>query len=132
MSKVFKIGITKNNNQKIEEVKKVEVVEGKGIIGDRHFKEFNSPDSQLTLIEIENIDYYNYKNKLNISYLDFRRNIVTKGLSLNELVGKIFYISNVKVEGLDLCRPCLHLQDKLAKLKALSHFSSMEHRCYPN
>ena len=37
ISKVFKIGISKNNSQKINEVSEIEVLAGKGILGDRHF-----------------------------------------------------------------------------------------------
>jgi len=80
-SKVYKIGIAENDNQKIDNVESIEVVKDKGIVGDRHFQEFNDPYNQLSLIESENIDYYNNKYKLNIPYIDFRRNIVTKVLS---------------------------------------------------
>ena len=59
MAKIIGLGVAKNNNQKIEEVSKIEVVAGKGIIGDRHFHENNSVRSQITLIESANIDYYN-------------------------------------------------------------------------
>ena len=86
MSKVFKIGITNTNNKKIEELDSIDVVANKGIVGDRHFKDFNDPYCQLSLIESENIDYYNIKYGLNIPYIDFRRNIVTSGIQLNELV----------------------------------------------
>ena len=88
MSEVFKIGITINNNKPINEVSSINVLANQGIIGDRHFKQFNDPYNQLTLIESENIDYYNTKYGLNIPYIDFRRNIITKGIKLNDLVGK--------------------------------------------
>ena len=88
MAKVIKLGFTEKNNQKIKEVKTINVIKNQGILGDRHIREFNDPFSQLTLIESENIDYYNSKYGLNIPYIDFRRNIVTKGIKLNELVGK--------------------------------------------
>ena len=88
MSEVYKIGITINNNQPINEVNSINVLANQGIVGDRHFNEFNDPYNQLSLIESENIDYYNIKYGLNISYIDFRRNIVTKGIQLNDLVGK--------------------------------------------
>ena len=61
MSKVFKLGITNNNNQKIEEAETIKVLANKGVVGDRHFNDFNDPYSQLSLIESENIDYYNNK-----------------------------------------------------------------------
>ena len=90
MSKVYKLGITIDNNKKIQEVNSIEVIADKGIVGDRHFKDFNDPYCQLSLIESENIDHYNTKYGLNISYIDFRRNIITKELKLNDLVGKKF------------------------------------------
>ena len=37
MIKVIKLGIAKNNNQKIQEVEKIELLSGKGVIDDRHF-----------------------------------------------------------------------------------------------
>jgi len=122
MPEVFKIGITNNNNQKIKEVNSIEVLANQGIIGDRHFKEFNDPYSQLSLIESENIDYYNIKYGLNIPYIDFRRNIITKGIQLNELIGKKFYIGSVELEGIDLCRPCRHLCEILNQDNIIKEF----------
>jgi len=122
MSKVFKIGITNKNNKKINEVKSIEVLENKGVVGDRHFDEFNDPYCQLSLIESENIDFYNSKYNLNIPYVDFRRNIITKGIRLNDLIGKKFLVGNVKVEGIDLCRPCRHLTEILNQENILKEF----------
>ena len=122
MSKVLKLGITSNNNKKIEEVDSFEVLANKGVVGDRHFSEYNDPYCQLTLIESENIDYYNTKFGLNISYIAFRRNIITKGIKLNDLIGKKFLIGNVKVEGIDLCRPCKHLTEMLNQDNILKEF----------
>ncbi len=122
MSKVFKIGITSNNNKKIEEVESIEVLANKGVVGDRHFDNYNDPYCQLSLIEAENIDEYNLKFGLNIPYLDFRRNIITKGIKLNDLVGKKLSIGNVEVEGIDLCRPCRHLTEMLDQENILKEF----------
>ena len=113
MSRVIGLGIVKNNNQKIQEVSKVELVKGKGIVGDRHFHENNDVRNQITLIESENIDYYNDKFKTNYTYLDFRRNVITKGIELNDLVGKNFLIGNIELKGHDLCKPCRHLEEML-------------------
>ena len=122
MSKVFKLGITSKNNQEIKEVESIEVLADKGVVGDRHFKNFNDPYCQLSLIESENIDHYNIKYGLNISYINFRRNIITKGIQLNELAGKKFKIGNVEVEGVDLCRPCRHLTEMLSHNNILKEF----------
>ena len=122
MSNVYKLGITKNNNKKIIEVSSIEVKADKGIVGDRHFSDFNDPYCQLSLIESENIDYYNTKYGLNIPHIDFRRNIVTKKIELNNLIGKKFLIGEVEVEGVDLCRPCKHLTQILNQENILKEF----------
>ena len=113
MSKVIRLGIAKNNNQKIQEVDKIQLLSGKGVVGDRHFHENNDVRSQVTLIESENIDYYNNKFKTDYPYIDFRRNVVTKGIQLNDLVGKKLLIGDVEIQGHDLCRPCKHLEETL-------------------
>ena len=122
MPEVIKIGITEKNNQKIQEVQTVKVIANQGIVGDRHFKEFNDPFNQLSLIESENIDNYNIKYGLNIPYIDFRRNIITKGIKLNGLIGKKLKIGSVQVEGMDLCRPCRHLNESLNQVNVLKEF----------
>ena len=59
---------------------------------------------------------------MNIPYLNFRRNIVTKGIRLNQLIGKRLKIGNVEVEGIDLCRPCKHLTEMLNQKNVLKEF----------
>ena len=122
MSKVLKLGITDSNNKKINEVDHIEVLANKGIIGDRHFSEYNDPYCQLSLIESENIDYYNSKYGLDIPYLNFRRNIITQGIKLNDLIGKKIQIGEVKLEGIDLCRPCKHLTEILNQDNIVKEF----------
>ena len=122
MAEVFKIGITQNNNKNIKEVNSVELIANKGIVGDRYFKDFSDPMSQLTLIESENIDDYNKRYNLNIDYLDFRRNIVTKDIKLNDYIDKKILIGKVEVEVIDLCRPCRFLQEKLNKNNIIKEF----------
>ena len=122
MSEVYKIGISVNNNKPINEVSSINVLANKGVVGDRHFKEFNDPYNQLTLIESENIDYYNIKYSLNIPYVDFRRNIITKGIKLNDLVGKKILVGKVQLEGIDLCRPCRHLSEVLGHENIIKEF----------
>jgi len=122
VAEVFKIGITENNNKKIDEVNSIDLIANKGIVGDRYFKDFSDPMSQLTLIESENIDDYNRRYNLNIDYLDFRRNIITKDIKLNNYVDKKILIGKVEVEAIDLCRPCRFLQEKLNKNNIIKEF----------
>ena len=109
INQVFKIGIGKKNSEKINEINEIEVLSGKGIIGDRHFRDSKHNRGQITLIEKENIDYYNNKYKTEISYIDFRRNIITEGIELNNLIKKEMEIGSVKIFPYELCRPCSHL-----------------------
>ena len=113
MGKVHEIGISKNNYNKIVNVSDVEAIKGKGLVGEKHFKEDNKKRSQITLIEIENINHYNKITGTAIPAINFLRNIITEGIRLNVLVGKYFFIGVVKVKGHDLCRPCKYLQESL-------------------
>ena len=122
MSKIIKIGFTEDHNKKIIETSEIDLIAGKGIVNDRHFKDYNDPLNQLSIIEGENIDEYNLKSKLNIPYLEFRRNIVTRGIKLNDLVGKKISIGSIKLEVLDLCRPCRHLSEKLGRNDVIKEF----------
>ena len=122
MSKIIKIGITELNNKKIAEVNTIDLIAGKGVVGDRHFKDYNDPYNHLSIIESESIDEYNKKYSLNIPYLEFRRNIVTKGIKLNNLINKKIIIRDVHLDVVDLCRPCRHLSEKLERDDIIKEF----------
>ena len=122
MSVVYEIGITEKNNQEIEKKESIEVVASKGIVGDRYFHDFNGDREQITLIESENIDYYNNTFNTKFTYLEFRRNIVTKNIKLNDLVGKTIQVGKIKLKVNDLCRPCKDLQQRLGKSNIIKEF----------
>ena len=122
MSKIIEIGITGESNKEIDKVESIEVVSGKGIKGDRYFHDFNEEGNQLTLIESENIDYYNKTFNTNFKYLEFRRNLVTQNIQLNDLIGKTLSIGEIKIKAHDLCRPCKTLQEKLGKDNIIKEF----------
>jgi len=115
MSKVFEIAIAEQKGNKMLKVDSVEAISGKGLVNDRHFKEKNDKKNQITLIEIENINYYNKISKTNIKPIDFRRNIITEGINLNNFINKKFSIGEVNLKGIDLCRPCKYLQSRLKR-----------------
>ena len=122
MGKVVDIGIANTKGSQILNVNKVEVLKGKGLLNDRKFRENNHKKSQITLIEIENINYFNNISKTNISPVDFRRNIITESIKLNELVEKEFFVGKIKLKAHDLCRPCKYLQDKLKQNNFIKEF----------
>ena len=130
MGKVLEIGISENKSNKIVNVNEVEAIKGMGLVGEKHFKKNNNQRSQITLIEIENINHYNKITGTQIPAINFLRNIVTEGIRLNALVGKEFFIGPVKVKAHDLCRPCKYLQESFQQkntVKELLHTGGL--RC---
>ena len=92
-----------------EKVATVAAVAGKGLEGDRYFG--HDHDSQVTLIESESIDAMAEDAGLTLEYGDARRNIVTRGIELNDLVDKEFTVGSVTLLGARLSEPCQHLAD---------------------
>ena len=95
-NKLQNLYVTCNLNKDIEIINSAKLIAGKGIEGDRFCLENNDERSQLSLIQSENIDYYNKKFNTNFSYIQFRRNLITKDIELNDLVGKKLIIGDIE------------------------------------
>ena len=122
MAKVFEIGISDNIKGEMKNVNNIKTFAGKGLEGDRHCKVDNDKRCQITLIEFENISYYNKISRTSIKPISFRRNIITQGIKLNEFLNKEFLIGKVKVKAHDLCRPCKYLQERLKQNNVIKEF----------
>ena len=104
---------------------------GRGIVGDRYYvskgtysrKLEKTHDFEVTLIEREEIDVFNQATGLDYGAGAFRRNIVTRGVRLNNLVGKEFSIGDLKFMGVRLCEPCAYLAELLGSefLNLMAH-----------
>jgi len=112
---VVSINIAYEAAAPMQSVDEVRAIPGHGLEGDRYFNHRGTfakarPDRELTLIEAEAIEAM--KSELDVDYglSDSRRNVVTRGVPLNHLVGKEFWIGEVKARGIRLCEPCKHLQ----------------------
>lgn len=92
----------------------IELRAGLGIVGDRNFGKSKYPGQNVTFIEKEEIDYFNANYNQSIGLHSARRNIITNGIRLNELVGKTFVIGDVTFLGVELCEPCKLLGDDIA------------------
>ena len=89
----------------IAPVRAVDALAGKGLRGDRHFhQEGAAPGQALTLIEAEALE------SVGLSGAGSRRQVVVRGVRLNDLVGRRFRFGDVECLGVELCEPCLHLQ----------------------
>ncbi len=80
-----------------------------GLEGDRH-----ANSGVVTLIELEKILDFNERTGIEITAGEPRRNIVTQGIELNDLVGKQFWVGDVLLEAFELCEPCASLGKRLA------------------
>ena len=96
------------------ECEHVELQAGKGVVGDRNFGKSAYPGQNLTLVEVEEIERFCLKHARAVDLALTRRNLVTRGIRLNDLVGKEFSIGTVKLVGVELCEPCLTLGNSLA------------------
>ena len=114
MGIIIEILIASNAKEPLFGKDEISVIKDKGIIGDRYFNKTGSfsqklkdkHDFHVTLIEKEEIDAFNDLTGLNYKSELFRRNLVTKGIKLNNLLGKEFEINGIKFIGMRLCEPC--------------------------
>lgn len=80
-------------------------VGARGIVGDRY-----ADAGDITLIEAEALEAFTDETGLPLSHEESRRQVLTRGIRLNDLVGKRFRVGKVEVVGRELCEPCSHLQ----------------------
>lgn len=109
-------------------VDSAQAVPGVGLDGDRYALKQGTffkpePDFELTLIEAEAIEALRRDYGVDLAAGDARRNLVTRGVALNHLVGREFTIGHIRVRGIRLCEPCEHLQRLTGKplIKGLRH-----------
>jgi MOSC domain-containing protein YiiM len=109
--KVISINITPVAEAPLESVEEVRAIPGRGLEGDRYFDHADKlPKRELTLVEAEAIEAFRSEFKIDFGLDGTRRNIVTRGVPLNHLVGKEFWVGEVKARGVQLCEPCATLQ----------------------
>jgi MOSC domain-containing protein YiiM len=102
---------------------------GRGLEGDRYFAgagTFSNPASSghdLTLIEAEQLEAITLVSGHTPTPEDARRNLVTRGIDLNALVGRRFTVGEIECVGRRLCEPCAHLErlTEVGLLRALVH-----------
>ena len=100
----------------------VKAVAGRGLEGDRYFSgegtfsgAVEAPSYEVTLVESELVEAFNERAEVALEPHAFRRNLLTRGVSLNALVGKTFRVGNATLKGTRLCEPCNHLATLVRK-----------------
>ena len=93
-------------------VDRVSAKAGRGLEGNRYYWEDGTapPGCALTLIASEAVEAAVSEGDLSVEPAATRRNVLTRGIDVNALVGKRFRIGTVECEGVELCEPCQSLE----------------------
>jgi MOSC domain-containing protein YiiM len=109
------IAIAPSEGEPLRRLEEVEAIAGRGLAGDRyatedgHFSDpLRRPDA-VTLIEAEAIEGLN-ADGIELTHAESRRNLLTRGIDLNRLVGRRFRVGRVECQGIELADPCSYLQ----------------------
>ncbi len=104
-------------------VPSVRALAGRGLEGNRYFYDEAPSGRALTLIAAEAVEAMESEHGISLEAAATRRNVVTRGIDVNELVGRRFRVGDVECEGVELCEPCAHLQSMTAPgvIKGLAH-----------
>jgi len=113
----------------MQSLNSVQAVAGVGLTGDRYarrdgfWKDDGEESRDVTLIEAEQMERLASESGIDLAPGESRRNLTTRGIRLNELVGKEFWIGDVLARATELCEPCTHLVALTGKpvIKPLTH-----------
>lgn len=114
---VENIFITKTRREQPHEIEAAKLEAGKGIVGDRYHEralEFLAagdqvPSNHISVISKEELAGFLERNNAEIDYADFRRNVLTSGIDLRELIGRQFKLGSALCQGIEDCDPCVFL-----------------------
>jgi MOSC domain-containing protein YiiM len=127
--KVVSIFVANKAGVPMEQRDVVKATPGRGIEGDRYFEgtgawsKHPGEGREVTLVETEAIEALAREKNIALTPADTRRNLVTRGVPLNHLVGREFQVGEVRLMGIRLCEPCQYLEEMTTKgvLTGLMH-----------
>ena len=91
-------------------VDRVRAVAGRGLEGNRHFLDEPKPGAALTLIAAEALEGLERDTGIRLGADESRRNVLTRGIDVNALVGTRFRVGGAECYGVELCEPCSFLE----------------------
>jgi MOSC domain-containing protein YiiM len=122
---VVAIALAARRDELPEPADRARALAGRGLEGEYHLAPQRAePGSAITLIAEEALDGLRADTGLEISHPETRRNVLTRGIDLNALVGRRFRVGEAVCEGVELCEPCLRLArlvDEFGVLRGLVH-----------
>jgi MOSC domain-containing protein YiiM len=121
---VEQIAISSDRGSLPAPVPSVRAEAGRGLEGEYHWSAQPEPGQSLTLIAAEALEGLREDTGIELSHEASRRNVLTRGVDLNALVGRRFNVGGVECEGTELCEPC----NTLAKLTERGVLRGLVHR----
>ncbi len=114
-AKLLAIFTAAKKRDDLHAVEEIEAVAGRGLRDDRYCRRGeptanDDPGREITLIESEALDFLKRERGIELAPNQTRRNLLTRGVALNDLVGKEFTVGDVRLRGIRLCHPCDHLE----------------------
>ena len=113
MAQVVEILIAKSPAAQMIPQQQVRAIPGRGLEGDRYAEGIGTfsphpqkPDYEITFIQQEHVEEFGRRLGTPFTARDTRRNVVTRGVDLNSLVGHEFRVGSVLIRGIRLCEPC--------------------------
>jgi MOSC domain-containing protein YiiM len=102
--RVEAIRIAPEHEQLPEPVDRVDVTD-EGVTGDRYFGR-----GDITLVETEALEAFQQETGIPLTHAEIRRQVLTSGVRLNDLLNKRFRVGDVQAVGVEWCEPCNHIQ----------------------
>ena len=133
---VLSIQIAADKADKLGNLEQIRAIEGMGLEGDRYFKrtgtysDKHDESREATFIEAEALEALARDYRVELKAVESRRNICTRGVALNHLVGREFKVGEAVFRGIRLCEPCSHLEQVSGKQvrKGLIHRGGLRAR----
>src|SRR6266545_359030 len=97
------IFLTETHGELPQSVERVRALPGSGLVGNRYFFADGDapPGSAITLIAAEGIEAFEQETGIPFTAAESRRNVLTRGVDVNGLVGRRFYVGEVECVGLN-------------------------------
>lgn len=121
LGELVSIHVSPRGGEPMRSLDEVRAVAGKGLEGDRYSLELGTysrkacPDRQVTLMEAEVFEALKRDYDIDLGYDESRRNLITRGVALPHLVGKIFEIGGVQLRGVRINEPCQYFENLVGK-----------------
>jgi MOSC domain-containing protein YiiM len=117
LGEVLSIQVASDGALQLVNVEQVDAIAGMGLQGDRYYNRTgtysnkHNESREATFIESEALEALARDYKIELAGSESRRNITTRGVALNHLVGRKFKVGAAVFRGIRLCEPCAHLEE---------------------